>query len=127
MATVINRSRFGITVKNRDDLTAYFPFNQLPAVEACMRALRAQGFKPSVKQLDESWLVRVRTKGQKEQSATFPTLMEAEGFIKRLDEERGLGLFVDYTKSLKVSLADLIVRYLLNESPRHKSHEVTAY
>lgn len=127
MATIANRSRFRVTVKNRPDLTAHFPFNRLKAVQDCMQALRAQGHRPRVEQLDERWLVRIREKGQKPQFATFASLELAQAFIRRLEEERGRGLFVDYTASLKVTLADLVVRYLLEESPKNKSHKVTSY
>ena len=127
MADLTNRSRFRVTVKNRDDLTQHFSFNNLDEVEAYMAQLRVQHLKPRVEQLDESWLVRIREKGHKLVTATFKTRKEAEGFIARTAEERSRGLFVDYTASLKVSLAQLIVRYLLEESPKHKSHQVLAY
>ncbi|MBI3345812.1 MAG: hypothetical protein HY020_01210 [Burkholderiales bacterium] len=72
MATIANRSRF--CVKNVDEATRYFSYDQLEAVEAYMQELRAQNkYKPKVKQLDETWLFRVRTKGQKDQTATFPS------------------------------------------------------
>ncbi|NKI93887.1 site-specific integrase [Rhizobacter sp. SG703] len=129
MATIANRSRFRVTVKNVPGATRHFSYDQLEAVEAYMQELRRskKKYKPNVVQLDESWLVRIRTKGQKEQSATFSSLEQAERFIKRVEEERGRSLFADYSKSLKVTLAELIVRYLLEESPKHKSHQVTSY
>ncbi len=127
MADLTNRSRFRVTVKNRDDLTRHFSFNQLDDVEAYMAEKRKQHLKPRVEQLDESWLVRIREKGHKTLSATFKTRKDAEGFIARTTEERSRGLFVDYTASLKVTLAQLIVRYLLEEAPKHKSHQVLAY
>lgn len=94
MANIANRSRYRVTVKNVPDVTRHFPYDQLEAVDACMQELRAQGYKPKVKQLDESWLVRIRTKGQKDQTATFPSLKQSEAFIKRVEEERGRGLFL---------------------------------
>lgn len=127
MADITNRSRFRVTVKNRDDLTAHFPFNKFEAVDTCMKALRKQGYKPRAEQLDESWLVRIRQTGHKPLSATFKSRDEAEGFVTRTTEERRRGLFTDYTVSLKVSLGDIIVRYLLEEAPKHKSHKVLAY
>ena len=36
MATIENRSRYQVTVKNRDDLTKKFPFDKFSAVEAYM-------------------------------------------------------------------------------------------
>lgn len=127
MADLTNRSRFRVTVKNRDDLTRHFSFNQLDDVEAYMAEKRKQHLKPRVEQLDESWLVRIRDKGHKPLSATFQTRKDAESFIARTTEERSRGLFVDYTASLKVSLAELMVRYLLEEAPKHKSYQVLAY
>ncbi|WP_085318450.1 site-specific integrase [Derxia lacustris] len=127
MADITNRSRLCVTVKNRDDLTQHFSFNKLDDVEAYIATLRAQRLKPRVEQLDESWLVRIREKGHKALTATFKTRTDAERFIARTAEERSRGLFVDYTASLKVSLAELIVRYLLEEAPKHKSHQVLAY
>ena len=127
MADLTNRSRFCVTVKNRDDLTRHFSFNSIEDVVTYRDELRKKRLKPRVKQLDESWLVRIREKGHKPLSATFKTQAAANSFIARVTEERSRGLFVDYTASLKVSLADLIVRYLLDEAPKHKSHQVLAY
>lgn len=127
MADLTNRSRFRLTVKNSPGRTRYFPFNNVQAVPAAMDALRAQGFKPQVEQLDESWLVRIREKGHKPLLSTFKSKAEAQAFIAHAMEERSRGLFVDYTASRKVTLAQLFVRYLLEEAPRHKSHKVLAY
>lgn len=114
MADITNRSRYRVSVKNRDDLVALFPFNKLDAVEAYMAELRSQHLKPRVEQLEDSWLVRIREKGHKPLSITFSTRKEAEGYVLRTTEERSRGLFTDYTISRKVSLAQLMVRYLLD-------------
>lgn len=45
MADLTNRSRYRVSVKNRDDLTAYFPFNKFKAVEAHVEELKGQGYK----------------------------------------------------------------------------------
>ena len=63
MAHIANRSRFRVTVKNKPDLTQHFSFSKVAAVEAYMKELRAQGYKPRAEQLDESWLVRIRERG----------------------------------------------------------------
>ncbi|WP_374438783.1 hypothetical protein [Inhella sp.] len=127
MADLTNRSRYRVQVRNRDDLTQHFPFNKFEAAKAYVHALRDQGFKPRVEQLDERWLVRIRDKGHKHESAKFASREKAEQFISKTTDERSRGLFVEYTKSLKVSLAQLIVKYLQEESPKHKSHRVTSY
>ncbi|MCS4509294.1 hypothetical protein [Xylophilus ampelinus] len=92
-----------------------------------MVELRAQHLKPRVEQLEDSWLVRIREKGHKPLSITFNSRKEAEGYVRRTTEERSRGLFTDYTISHKVTLAQLMVRYLLDEAPRHKSRQVLAY
>ncbi|HEY0954555.1 MAG TPA: hypothetical protein VGE36_07355 [Roseateles sp.] len=97
MAKPINRSRICVTVKNVKSKTRYFSHDQLEAVEAYVQELRGQKYKPNVKQLDDCWLARIRTKGQKEQTATFSSEKEAEHFIKHVEAERERGLFVDLT------------------------------
>lgn len=121
MSNLTNRSRYVVAVKNRDDLTRHFPCDRLSAVEAYMAELRAKGFAPRASQLDESWLVRVRNKGHKPIQETFKSRAEGEEFLEQSAVDRRRGLFVDYTVSRKVTLADLFVRYLLEEAPRHKS------
>lgn len=127
MATLINRSRYRVTVRKRPQLTQHFRFDQLDAVEKYMDEQRVQNYEPRVEQLDESWLVRFRDKGFKPLEGTFKSFALADGFIQRVSDERRRGLFVDYTKSLKTSLADLLVRYLKEEAPRGKSAQVLAY
>ena len=124
MPDLTNRSRYRVTIKNRPDLTRHFAFSKFKDVETYVAELRQQHLKPRVEQLDESWLVRIREKGHKPVFASFKARIDAEGYIARTTEERRRGLFVDYTASRKVTLADLIVRYLLEEAPRHKSHKV---
>lgn len=127
MAHIANRSRFRVTVKNKPEATRYFSFNKLAEVEAYMKELRAQHLIPKAAQLDESWLVRVRDRGHKPLEATFSSEAAATQFVDKVTEERKRGLFRDYTAALKVSFADIVVRYLLDETARKKSGQVTAY
>ena len=127
MAELTNRSRFRVKVHNRADLTRHFPFTATEAVKAYLESLREQGLKPKADQLDEHWLVRVRERGHKALQATFQSRVEAEVFLEQVRAERKRGLFVDYTVSLKVTVADLMVRYLLDEAPRHKSRKSLEY
>lgn len=127
MAELTNRSRFHVTVRNRDDLARHFPFTQMSAARAYIEDLRAQGFKPKGEQLDEHWLVRIRERGHKPLQATFSSQVDAEDFIEQVVAERKRGLFVDYTASMKVTVAQLAVRYLLEEAPRHKSRDILGY
>jgi hypothetical protein len=127
MATVINRSRYCITVKNRDDLTRHFSHDKFDDAQTYVEELRAQGFKPKAEQLDEHFLVRIRQAGFKPVNFTAKSRQEAETFVTQVTADRNRGLFVDYTASTRVTLADLIVRYLCDEAPKHKSHDVLAY
>jgi integrase len=127
MAHIANRSRFRVTVKNKPDVTRHFSFDKLDAVEAYMKELRARSLKPKVVQLDESWLVRIRDKGHKPLETTFGSEAAAIQFIDKTTEERKRGLFIDYTAALKVTFADLIVRFLRERAWKKKSGKVTAY
>jgi len=49
MASIENRSRFKVTVQNRDDLTQTFACTALKAVKAYIAELKAKGFKPDRK------------------------------------------------------------------------------
>ena len=63
MATIQNRSRITVTVKNRNDLTRSFSYNALDKVEAYVAELRSKGFRPKAEQGDDTWEVRFREKG----------------------------------------------------------------
>ncbi|WP_397534116.1 hypothetical protein [Roseateles sp.] len=50
MATIQNRSRITVTVKNRPDVTRSFSCNALDKVEAYVGELRSKGFRPKAEQ-----------------------------------------------------------------------------
>ena len=127
MATIENRSRFVVIVKNNDAKTKYFPYNKVRAVQAYRDELLAGGYKPKVNQLDEHWLVRIRQTGYEPVQATFSSKETAEVFVGKTTEERKRGLFMDYTKAHKATFAELLVRYLQEEAPKHKSAQILAY
>lgn len=127
MATLENRSRFRVTVRNREDLTREFPFNAPARVASHMAELRAQGFKPAVTQLEDTILVRVRQKSRAPQTFTLPSVETAEKLIRKIEEERGRGLYVDYARSHKVTVAQLMVRYLKEKVPKLKSADMLTY
>lgn len=126
MANIDNPSRYQVTVKNRDGLTKKFPLDKFEVVEAYMALLRQQGFKPRAQQEESRFLVRIRQKGYAKLEVTLASLAEAEAFVKKVEEERSRGLFINYTKSNQVSFADLMIRYLLEEAPKHKSCQMLA-
>ncbi|MBN9373629.1 site-specific integrase [Hydrogenophaga sp.] len=125
MATIQNRSRITVTVKNRPDVTRFFPYNALGKVEAYVKELRSQGLRPAAKQGDDTWEVRVRDKGYPSQNITCHSRKEAETLVKKLDAERSTGLVRDYTKAHQVTFAHLLLRYL--REFKGKSARVIAY
>lgn len=128
MASIENRSRFVVTVKNNDALTKHFPFNKLKAVLAYRDELRSQKYKPKVDQLDESWLVRIRETGYPTLQKTFSSEATAEAFVKKVEAERAQKIFIDYSKSFNATFAELLVRYLREEAPRRpQSQDLLAY
>ncbi|QKL60742.1 site-specific integrase [Ralstonia solanacearum] len=123
MATIENRSRYTVSVKNNDARKQLFPFTELARAKAYCAELRRQGYKPKLDQLEDAFFVRIRQKGHKEQSFTVDSLADAESAVARIEAERKTGLFRDYTKAHNVSFADLIRRYMAEEGPKHKGWE----
>ncbi|UUZ77443.1 hypothetical protein LP414_09585 [Polaromonas sp. P1(28)-13] len=127
MATIENRSRYCVSVKNRDDLTRRFPFTQESEATAYRDSLRDKRLKPNLTQEEDQFFVRIRQKGYPKLQMSFDSRDRADEFCKQIEVERGRGLFRDYTKSHHVTFADLMVRFLLKEAPKHKSFQMQAY
>lgn len=127
MASIENRSRFKITVQNRDDLTKTFTYSATQAVKAYVSELKANGFKPKASRLNDSFAVRVRQVGYADQCLFSSTEQDAIDIQQRLESERRQGLFVDYGMARRVTFGDLVTRYLREEAPRHKGFEVEGY
>lgn len=123
MADINNRSRYTVSVKQRDDLYREYPYNKLAEAKAYCRELVAQGFKPRLAQLDDTFAIRIRQKGHRPLNITARSAQEAEDIVNRIEAERRQGLFIDYTKAHQVSFADLIGRYMKEEGPKHKGWE----
>ena len=70
------------------------------------------------------WEAQVRIRGCKPLSKTFNTQLDAKRWVADRESELHKGTFVD-TSSLKtVTLRDLLERYLLEVTPKHKGSEV---
>jgi len=126
MASIENRSRTQVTVRNRDDLTRFFAHDKTSQAEAYLRQLREAGHKPSARVLDETFLVRYRVHGER-RSFTAASAVEAVAIKQRIESEQHHGLFVDYSEAHRTSFADILSRYMKEEAPRHKGFLVTAY
>lgn len=126
MASIANRSRTEIRVKQRPDLTRFFPHDKPNEAQRYVTELRVKGLKPIISILDEAYLVRFRING-KRKSFTASSEAEALATKQRIESEQHHGLFVDYTKAHQVKFAELLIRYLRDEAPRTKGFLVTAY
>jgi glycerophosphoryl diester phosphodiesterase len=127
MASIENRSRIQVTVKNRDDLTKQFAYSADKAIQVYVQKLRDEGLKPRLTSLNDHYVVRTRSVGAKNQCIVAHSEAEAIDIKHRLESELRRGLLIDYGSGQKASLADLLVRYLRQEAPRHKSFEVEGY
>ena len=127
MATIENRSRFTVSVKHRPDLTQEFPHDKAGPAQAYLKALRAQGYRPTLTQAEDNLWVRVRRKGQKPFAASAASYDEAEQIIKRIESDRTVGLFIDYRQGHLITAAELLQDYLEKEVPKHKGRDVEKY
>lgn len=122
MASINNRSRYFVHVKN-PDLNRDFPFNRVNDAKAYYAQLVAQKYKPTLGQYEDCWEVRIQQKGYPNFSTTARSLKEANDTVATIELERSRGLFRDYTKAHQVTFVDLIRRYMAEEGPRHKGWE----
>ena len=127
MASIENRSRFVVSVKNRDDLERTFAHNGEKQLKAYLAELKDQGYKPKLARTNDSYAVRIRQVGRVTQCLFASSEQEAIDIKQRVESERRNGLFVDYAKGRSVTFADLMTRYLREEAPRHKGFEIEAY
>ena len=59
MASIENRSRYVVSVQNRDALTKTFAFNREAALKQYIADLKAQGFKPKLSRTNDAYVVRM--------------------------------------------------------------------
>ena len=78
MASIENRSRYHVSVKNRDDLTKTFAHSsKLKADEYCNSIIR-QKLKPKLPRLDDKFIIRIRQHGLVEQVLYASSLKAAK-------------------------------------------------
>ncbi|SDD96136.1 site-specific integrase [Paraburkholderia lycopersici] len=123
MASITNRSRFFVSVRNNDAHYREFPFHRLADAKAYHASLVAQKLKPTLGQFEDTIEIRIRQKGYPDQNHTARSVAEAEDMVETLRQERRRGLFRDYTKAHQVTFVDLIRRYMAEEGPKHKGWE----
>ena len=119
MATIENRSRYTVSVKNRADLYREFPFTKLKQAKQYVIDL-GNDSKVELSQKENCFLVRIIQQGHKPVRHTCRSLQEAEDAIARIEAERRTGLFIDYTKAHNATFEDMLRRYIKDEGPKNK-------
>ncbi len=127
MASIENRSKVQVSVKNRDDLTKSFEYSAAKAIRAYVEQLKVQGFKPKLASLNNYYAIRARQVGYPDLCLYASSEQEALETKQRVESERRRGIVVDYGLARRTTFADLLIRYLREEAPRHKSFEVEGY
>jgi hypothetical protein len=59
MASLENRSRYVVSIKNRNDLTKEFPYSDARRAREYFNQLRGDGLKPKITRLSDHLLVRI--------------------------------------------------------------------
>lgn len=127
MATISNRSPYQVSVRNQPALARRFPLTQKAEARAHLEALRSQGLKAVLTQGENRLLVRIRNLGHPDVTLKASSYAQAEQAILRVESERRAGLFVDYSRAQKMTLARLFERYVEEECPRHKGCAIETY
>ncbi|MEQ6433698.1 site-specific integrase [Comamonas sp. w2-DMI] len=127
MASIENRSKVQVSIKNRDDLTKTFEYSADKAIKAYVEHLKAQGYKPKLASLNNHYAIRARQVGYPDQCLYASSEVEALELKQRIESERRRGIVIDYGLARRTTFADLLIRYLHEEAPRHKSFEVEGY
>ena len=125
MATIVNQSRYLVTVKRRPDLAREFPHSKAAAATAYKdQVLRDHGLKAEIERGPLQLLVRLRAQGQPKQSKRVKSYEEAEAFElgAQVDQHRGLAL--DYNRSHRVTMAALMERYITEVCVEHKGEDI---
>lgn len=124
MAIIINRSPWLVKVPRQPQLVREFPFKVETEAKAYVARLEAEGFKPRLTQLENAFQVRARDKGYPVFCASFTTREEADKTLKQLEAKRALSIFRDYGAATRVTLAELMQRYIQEVAPRHKGGDI---
>lgn len=127
MASIENRSKVQVSVKNRDDLTKTFEYSADKAIKTYVEQLKAQGYKPRLASLNNHYAIRARQVGYPDLCLFASSEEEALELKQRIESERRRGIVIDYGLARRNTFADLLIRYLREESPRHKSFDIEGY
>jgi integrase len=127
MPTIANRSPYWVSVKNRPDLARRFPFTKRTEARTYLMTVRREHPKAVLTQGENKLLVRIRTRGHADVTFKATSYAEAEQAILRIESERRVGLFIDYSRAQKTTLAKLFETYIQEECPKHKGCAIETY
>lgn len=127
MPTIANRSPYRVSVKTRPDLAMRFPFSKKAEARAYLETLRREYPNAVLTQGENKLLVRIRNRGHADITFKATSYTEAEQAILRIESERRVGLFIDYSRAQKTTLAKLFERYIQEECPKHKGCAIETY
>lgn len=125
-ANIENRSPFVVEVRSQSALSRRFSFTDRAEARRYCDGLKAQGLRSKLTQLDTSFQLRVRRQGVKAQHITFDTYEEAEQARRQIEANLSVSIVRDYAIATKVTLRELMQRYLEEIVPRHKGKHVEA-
>jgi hypothetical protein len=113
LATIEDRSRMRVKVKGHPRLNRIFLYSNTRAAQDYLHELREKkGHKEAQLTSTEDWfLVRIREKGYPEQGFFCQSFDEAEATAQRIEAERHTGLYKDYTRGHRITLAEVIKRF----------------
>jgi integrase len=125
VSSIINKSKWIVTVKRRQDLTRAFPHDKGNEAKAYKeKLLSADKLVAQIVRGPLKLFVRIRTRGRPSQYLRVQSYEEAEALdaTTRADELRGVP--VNTTAARRTTTAQLIERYIREECVDHKGEEV---
>lgn len=123
-SNIFNRSPWLVQVRAKPLLNKPFPFYRHREANAYVEALKAQGLRATLTQLETSFQLRLRRKGLGDQCITFDTYEAAEQARLKIEAELSVSIVRDYASAAQVTLRELMVRYRDEVVPGHKGADV---
>lgn len=119
-----NRSPWVVQVRSRPELDKRFSFPQRRAADAYLAQIVAQGLKGKLVQLETAFELRLRRQGLRIQCITFDTKEQAEQARLKMSSDLSVSIVRDYSIATRVTLRELMQRYMEEVVPRHKGRDV---
>ncbi|MDA8095247.1 MAG: hypothetical protein M0T84_15335 [Betaproteobacteria bacterium] len=117
MATLIDRSPWAVSVRNRDDFYREFPYDKQAQAEAYTASPETQGLKGSLKRLANQFQVKSRRKGAAPFCQSVDTLEEAKRLKLNLEAEQSRSTFRDDGVAYRHMVRSLMERYIDEVAP----------